>query len=380
MIKIGILTYHDTVNYGSFLQCYSLCELLKNHYPDIQFEVINYTYPVNNSNRLKAPFILMKNNIRLLHHYLVLYRNFAKALRTLPLSKRHYVTYDYRKIIDIIDKEYNGVIVGADTVLNATRGFPSIYNLPGGNMRKFYVAASAHGLDYESISQSDKCKWKAFFDDFDFIGIRDSYTERFLNSIDPNINYCRIFDPTFFYQPIYDIESLKEKLQIKYKIDMKKKLIGVMTYSEEAVKALRRIYGNSCTIVSLYRHLNSADVFCYDLTPHEWAVVFSLFDFTLTQFFHCTLFSLLNKTPVVCFGRTKLEDRKCGKVQDLLEYFDMEECYLRRFDFNNSDKELCKIIENAKSKFAKNQIEHFFECGRKEMNHFFDAFDNIFLN
>lgn len=374
-MKIGILTYHDTANYGSFLQCYSLWKLMEERYPGIGFEIINYTHSTNEKNKFKAPFVLAKSNLSILPKYISLQLNFAECVKSLPLSKPHFVSSRYDRIVDYINDNYDGVIVGADTVLNASRGFPSVYNLPGVNVKKYYFAASAHGLDYEQIAEGDIKKWKELLDGFDYIGVRDSYTASFLQYIDESIIYHNMVDPTFFYKPINDINTVKARILKKYKIDGNKKMIGVMSYSDKAIKAIKRIYGETHNIISLYRDSESADVFLYDLKPHEWAVVFSMFEFTFTQFFHGTLFSLLNGTPVICFGRTKLEEMKCGKVEDLLNYFDMGHNFLKNFDFDNSDNELYQIIDNSIHSFDKDFVKRRFEEGKSSISSFFEIFD-----
>lgn len=374
-MKIGILTYHDTANYGSFLQCYSLLKLMEERYPNICFEIINYTHSTNERNKFKAPIVLAKSNLRNLPKYISLQYNFAKCVRSLPLSKPHFVSSSYDRIVDYINENYDGVIVGADTVLNASRGFPSIYNLPGVNVKKYYFAASAHGLDYEQIVEEDIKRWKELLDGFDYIGVRDSYTASFIQYIDASIKYHSMVDPTFFYKPITGIDTVKARVLKKYKIDGNKKMIGVMSYSEKAINAIQRVYGKTHIIVSLYRDSKSADVFLYDLKPHEWAVVFSMFEFTFTQFFHGTLFSLLNGTPVICFGRTKLEERKCGKVEDLLHYFGMGQNFLKNFDFDNSDNELKQIITKSIISFDKVFVKKRFDEGKRSMTSFFDIFE-----
>ena len=41
-MKIGILTFHQSVNNGAVMQAYSLSKRLKREYPDDEIEIINY--------------------------------------------------------------------------------------------------------------------------------------------------------------------------------------------------------------------------------------------------------------------------------------------------------------------------------------------------
>ena len=41
-MKIGILTFHQSINNGAVMQAYSLSKRLKKEYPDDEIEIINY--------------------------------------------------------------------------------------------------------------------------------------------------------------------------------------------------------------------------------------------------------------------------------------------------------------------------------------------------
>ena len=41
-MKLGILTFHKSINYGAFMQCYALSQRLQRDFPQIEVEVIDY--------------------------------------------------------------------------------------------------------------------------------------------------------------------------------------------------------------------------------------------------------------------------------------------------------------------------------------------------
>ena len=43
MKKVGILTFHRSINYGAFMQAYSLSKKIKKRVPDATVEIIDYT-------------------------------------------------------------------------------------------------------------------------------------------------------------------------------------------------------------------------------------------------------------------------------------------------------------------------------------------------
>ena len=42
MKRVGILTFHKSINYGAFMQCYSLSQRMQRDFPDCRIEVIDY--------------------------------------------------------------------------------------------------------------------------------------------------------------------------------------------------------------------------------------------------------------------------------------------------------------------------------------------------
>ena len=62
-MKIGILTFHQSVNNGAVMQAYALSKRLKEEYPDDEIEIINYrkksvdriySYPVSEYFRVRS--------------------------------------------------------------------------------------------------------------------------------------------------------------------------------------------------------------------------------------------------------------------------------------------------------------------------------------
>ena len=62
------------------------------------------------------------------------------------------------------------------------------------------------------------------------------------------------------------------------------------------------MYGDKYQIVALYNYIKGADVNLYDVTPFEWAYAFRYFKVTFTTFFHGTMLSLRNGTPLICIA------------------------------------------------------------------------------
>jgi len=58
----------------------------------------------------------------------------------------------------------------------------------------------------------------------------------------------------------------------------------------------------------------------YDLTPFEWARIFSFFKVTVTHFFHGTMLSLVNGVPVIPVEFTNnFSAKNVTKIEDVMQ-------------------------------------------------------------
>ena len=121
-LRIGILTFHKSINYGSVLQAYALSKTLKD--AGYSVEIIDYE-----PQRYEEIYSLyLKNNS--LHHvlsnvlkrfpYRVAYKNRVNAFKNfrqtyLPLSKEKYF---FDSDLEVLNDRYDVLIVGSDQVWN----------------------------------------------------------------------------------------------------------------------------------------------------------------------------------------------------------------------------------------------------------------------
>ena len=98
-MRIGILTFHRSINYGAFMQCYALSHELMSRYPEHQVEVIDFEY-LRKHNMYKAP---MKNIPFGLEYYFK-YQRYQSDLKRLPLSSKTFITENTEDKCDFISK------------------------------------------------------------------------------------------------------------------------------------------------------------------------------------------------------------------------------------------------------------------------------------
>lgn len=364
-MKIGILTFHSSINNGAVIQCFSLVNRLKKEFSGVVVEVIDYQLPTveksyeeSISSYLEgfSPVLKVKRLAALVRNpNLLKWRRerklaFESVREVLPLSKEKIFDGDQKRLFDLINEKYDVVIAGSDAIWNySLRGFPNPYFLSNQiAVPMFSYAASCYGMCYEDIPESEKTEIRKILDQYAFLGVRDSESENFVRFIGSNHSYYHTCDPTVFLdisQLPVDENCLRKKLRDRGFL-LQKNAIAVMG-NDALVRMVRSMYGDSYQIVALYNYSKYADVNLHDITPYEWAYAFRYYALTFTTFFHGTLLSLRNGTPVICVALdTNYSKSHKTKVLDFLERIDMADCY---FHTDYVTKGVPEIKEKADS-------------------------------
>ncbi len=359
-MKIGILTFHRPINYGAFLQSYSLSNRLANDFPEIKIEIIDYIAPKEKNkiylNSLRA---LKYNGLSAFLKELFKIRRFKKALKYLPLSNESFCTNNLEELFKFIDKNYDILIIGSDAVFNWNQnGFPTAFipNYDFKNCKVLTYAASVHGLKYydENKEKIEYCKNS--FSKMRFIGVRDTNTEKFVNFCNASSEPIHCCDPTVFlnYNALYKIPHRDLKiLSEQYKFDFFFPYIVLMLEDEEISKKIKNKYGGIFKIVSLFKPNKFADIFLYDLSPVEWALVLKNSKLVFTNYFHGTLISLTQNTPVFAIDLSGYSDPYEGKMPDLMSRLGLTEYFVNGYEWESREK----IVFSLADKLLKNRDE-----------------------
>ena len=361
-VRIGILTYHKSINYGAFMQCYSLVNKLKKDFPHEEIEVIDYvtkrTYDryrptyhnyFSTGSRIKNVIKLLINP-RIISQKKALYRAFMSNWKLLPLSNQSWVTDDYQLFLKDIYGKYDIVIVGSDCIWEYIHyPFPNAYfvNRDIGAVKMSY-AGSFDRVHYSKMTSDEKNYVKESMHGFSYLGVRDRATEQLLQKLDSTLSYSHNCDPSFVLD-LDSLESYKQSVAIKlveHGIDLKSPIIGVMG-GEKLARVVKKNFGGDYQIVSVFYKTKSADGYIEDLEPLEWATIFSFFDLTFTRFFHGSIYSLLNGTPTITIDDWKKEDSShLTKLEDLYMRLNLSN-HLFRVEDLDSTEGIKKIIKAA---------------------------------
>ena len=347
-MKIGILTFHRSVNNGAVMQCYALSKRLQQDFPKDSIEVIDYHMPKiqkeysaslfrylqggSTTLAVKRAYHLLRNP-RMLSNLKKKNGIFCESVNKLPLSSVSIFEDEEENVFNYINDHYDVLIVGSDAVWNyVKRGFPNAY-FPDERVKciKLSYAASCYGMEFLKVPEEQRDQIGQILDSFSFIGVRDSATEDFIKWSGCSKEPVHTCDPTAMLDvddlPI-DKDKLKQKL-ISRGFDFDRPSIGVMG-TEKMVRMIRKLYDRQYQIVALYNYTKGADVQLFDIEPYEWAYVFRLFKITFTTYFHGTLLSLRNGVPVICIALdTEFSKHHIPKTLDVLKRLGYEDWYFK---------------------------------------------------
>ena len=343
--RIGILTFSRSINYGAFLQCYSLLSKLKKLFTNVS--VINYTLIPAEIGFFIQSFL--RSPIKGLIQYYILRKH---ANNEFNFTKKK-VLSNFKKSLNYINSlNFDLVIAGSDEIwkINRFRKYPNVYWASKTLIaKKISYAASANRTFANKISNEDIIDIKDELKNYEYLGVRDTHTYNFLTGLELGKRIHMNCDPTFLYE-FRDTPTLAEKLKKKYHLDLNKPLIGLITNNKKVGFSIRKVFGKEYQIVAITSNNPYADTWLYDLNPFEWANVFKLFSGCVTSYYHGMIFSVLNDVPFVAFDYESYSLSYETKILDLIKKSDLDVCYTnilkapienipKKLDINISNKE-----------------------------------------
>jgi polysaccharide pyruvyl transferase WcaK-like protein len=307
--KVGIITYHNTINYGAILQTYALSHFLEiNGY---EVEVIDYR-PASISREEKKYLYLSKHVI--LNPLGGIKRkwkmnNFLK--KQIKLSPNKFYTID-----DLTNykHQYDFIICGSDEIWNINlRGLDRSYfigfiNNP--DITKISYAASFGSTQYLNNYQQELSK---LFKQFHTISVRDDNSLALINQCECQAR--KVLDPTLLvsYEDIISYPKVKSKYLLVY---------GTVNQREaEFIKVLAAKKGLDIISIGSNNLTKFQKKDLFDVSPQQWLGFFSEASFIVTKFYHGVIFSLIFDKPFLVFE----QQSKSVKINDLLRMLNLQE-------------------------------------------------------
>ena len=332
MKRLGILTYFQDINPGTFLQAHAVNQLLASRLPDWQVELIDcrHSLPAKElAGRLSwtqrfAPSRILTSLERT--------RLFARCRRKLLSVGRSIDAGSYLSAMSQLSYcRYDALVVGSDTVLQILpeqlqRGEPTAFWLSPALKGTKIIFAGSCGITQSRQLLPPFCKiLSASLNAFDLVGLRDDLSWQLASSLgmhNPR-RFERVSDPTF----LLDVDPLPGRQKLSRRLRGDGPILGIdLSPTMPAYRQIVSHFRRQGFQIASMRHDPLADASFVDVSPIEWAGMISHFSLWITSHFHGTVFGLKNSIQVLAvdYQPTRYAEDGSSKTRSLLQQFGME--------------------------------------------------------
>lgn len=353
-MRIGILTFFETDNYGTVLQAYSLQKYLENCGHTVEFIHI-YRDMIGGKNAQITPNFNVREKIRIkISTFLHRKDNLSKHIKFTEFRKNLRVTEKFYSMRDLSDYDWNDYdlyISGGDQIWNPNHKTFS-YNymfsfLPNDKKRISYASSFGQHI---SFNQEIKNNFYNYLSKYSALSVRESSGKDIIEMI--GLKCRQVMDPVFLIKD--------EWLKAKRNISGRSKYCVVYAISEYErsidfeIKEFAR--KNKLKIVVLpenrHNHLSNYKK-KFDLSPDEFIELIANSNAVFTNSFHGAAFAILfNRQLFILPCKNEREQNRQIRLTELLNTVGIEN---NRKDFNVAainydivDKKIDKLIEESK--------------------------------
>ena len=288
-LKIGVLTFHRCINYGSYWQTRCLVEGLQARGHDVvvldhQSRRVNLVewkcalQPVLPSAVPKSDHALYRQKIE----------KFFPIFDNLPLS----APFSLEDPSEM--EEFDLVVVGSDEVWNLTHpwyGYCSLFYGDGINAPRLISYAASFG-NYDASWGIDP-NWAAKLHNFESISVRDENSKTIIKN-------ALGFEPQMVLDPCLQFPI---RLEERKEVDDKGSYIAVYghNFSDFFANQVRRYADKrNLPLISIGYRNDWADEQWLTADPFDFAYFMAKAEAVATNFFHGCVFALRNSRPFVC--------------------------------------------------------------------------------
>lgn len=317
-LRIGIVTFHNALNYGALLQTYALQKSLTNM--GYEAIVIDYSNPHINKIRKKPYWKDYRNPFKYYNDKLVYNVENLKEKKLNDFSniKINKTKQADRTNISEIAADLDIVFTGSDQVWNddITR-FDDTYYLDFVPAKKRCSYAASIGK--EIISEENIPRMKKLLSGYRAISVRESTAQKALES-QLGIYSVRVLDPTLLLSEKHYRKIAKKSSEKSYI------LLYMLLYSESLVcsaKKMAKEKGLPVICINSSGKRIKGVIDYSDAGIEEWLGLFINADFIFTNSFHGTAFSINFNIPFnveLPPARIKAGSR----IIDILKLFNLE--------------------------------------------------------
>lgn len=306
-MKVGILTFHRTTNYGATLQAYALQRILQSM--DNEVEIIDYrnmkVYSYSDPRFFHG--MPVKTRIGKLIRYRynsAIFNRFSefweKYFCLSPMCTTH-------EELGVVEEHYDTVICGSDQVWNPRAIFNDFDAFLLGTAKRKKIAYAASAGSVSLWEPYLKTFWRLLHR-FDAISVREESMKAPSEHLSQKDVYVGL-DPTLLLEnkdwcKIEDSESLKHLPKNGYILVY---FLGKNPAVVRAAQELQRKTG--LPVISLGRKLHGIRSLRPIAGPAEFLTLFHHASYVLTSSFHGTVFSIQYQRPFLVFGNGACNSR-----------------------------------------------------------------------
>lgn len=334
-MRIGIITIHNSPNYGACLQSYALYKYINMNGGDV--EVIDLHRPIEFDDyipsakyvRCRKPIMTWKMRIK---RMLGLYKVNVDANKYSPFALKKFENFNseislskpYRSIDELYANppKYDLYITGSDQVWNPTQNYclePYFLTFVAEGQGKKISYASSIGIN--DLTIKEKSLFKKWLSSYDAISIREKQGKVLLQSF-INRDIKQVPDPTF----LLSMDFWRE-MAIRPQFNEKYILLFTLRFSPILLKYCLELSKESNLKLIVLSQIqpdveDDSYIAIKDAGPKEFIGYIKYAEMVITDSFHCTVFSIILGTSNF-YTYISPYNKRGSRIIDLLESFSL---------------------------------------------------------
>ena len=298
MSKIGLITIHDTVNYGSLLQTYATCRMLRQLGHDA--ELIDYRCEAIEK-REKVPTLKNCRSLKDVARYVCWGRALSRKYRNMWRFMRENMTVSRpytRESIAEANRDYDTFVVGSDIVWSKriTGGDDTYYLDFAADEKRKIAFSSSVGTIWE---ERDRPHVEKLLRRFDRISVREWMAAQWIRDLygieaDTTCDPTMLFDGDFWRGHAEKTADGKGGYVLIYAVNQdRKNILDGIRYAKE--------HGREALFINFYAPVPGTKTVRPD-TPGQWLSLFLNADTVFSASYHGLLFSLYFRKNVFFYN------------------------------------------------------------------------------
>ncbi|MEP3372654.1 polysaccharide pyruvyl transferase family protein [Maribacter dokdonensis] len=280
-MKIGILTFHDGINFGAFLQAYSTQEKLKSLGHDV--EIINYKDRVF---AFKERAYALRMNGKF----------FSNAKKVWKFHKAHKLlnNTNFTSNLSTLKSKYDFVFFGSDEIWNINNpGFGYDLSYFGKGLSNTKKVSYAPSFGSTKIDDTKLALIEEYLAKFYAISVRDVNSHDIINKLTGEKPVI-VPDPTFLVD--------QAKWAIEPKIQGNYILVYAYVLKPEHIEVMKQYAKEkNMKLVSVGFYYDWCHENYLGIDPFEWIGFFKNAKYVFTSMFHGTIFAILMRRNFTTF-------------------------------------------------------------------------------